>query len=445
MHVLRAYRTPRYFGIAVVSALIAGALLGYLAKRTNAGWLADTLQTIGDIFTNLLQVVVIPLVFTAIVVGVNSLRRLGGTRVAARIGGKTLLWFATTSLIAVLIGIVIGLIVRPGAGVHVTPSAANASSVAGKTHGSWTTLVHDLVPDNFFAAFANGEILQVVFLAVLIGTASYALGEKAESFVRLNQSIFDIIQQVLRWVIMLAPLGVLGLIGHAFASYGNEFVKPLLALLITVYAGCLVILLGVYPLLLRFVGRVSPVAFFRKAWPTIEFAFVSRSSSATVPLSRQTVVDLGVEPGYAGFAVPLGSTTKMDGCAAVYPALASIFIANLFGIQLSVWQYVVIVLVAVFGALATAGTTGWFTMLTLTLGAIDLPPSVVATGVAIVYGIDPIMDMMRTATNVTGQMVVPTLVARGEDLLNDEKLRGPSGPPLLSPSEQPSKPEPATP
>lgn len=445
MHILRAYRTPRYFGFAVVGALIAGALLGYLAKRSNAGWLASTLQTIGDIFTNLLQVAVIPLVFTAIVVGINSLRHLGGTRVAARLGGKTLLWFATTSLIAVLIGIVIGLVAHPGAGVHVTPSAANASSVAGKAHGSWTTLVHDLVPDNFFAAFAGGEILQVVFLAVLIGTASYALGEKAEPFVRLNQSIFDIIQKMLSWVIMLAPLGVLGLIGHAFASYGNEFVKPLLALLITVYAGCLVILLGVYPLLLRFVGRVSPVAFFRKAWPTIEFAFVSRSSSATVPLSRQTVVDLGVEPGYAGFAVPLGSTTKMDGCAAVYPALASIFIANLFGIQLSVWQYVVIVLVAVFGALATAGTTGWFTMLTLTLGAINLPPSVVATGVAIVYGIDPIMDMMRTATNVTGQMVVPTLVARGEDLLDDEKLRKPSGPPLLSPSEQLSKPEPATP
>jgi len=425
MSFVRAYNQPKVFGIAVVGALILGALLGFLAKTANLGWLAATLKTVGDIFTNLLQLAVIPLVFTAIVVGINSLRHLGGTRVAARLGGKTLLWFATTSLIAVLIGIAIGLITHLGTGVHVVPSAANASSVAGKAHGSWSTLVNDLVPDNFFAAFANGEILQVVFLAVLIGAAAYALGEKAEPFVRLNQSIFDVIGKVLSWVIKLAPLGVLGLIGHAFASYGNEFVKPLLVLLIAVYAGCLLILLGVYPALLRFVGRVSPLAFFRKAWPTIEFAFVSRSSSATVPLSRQTVVDVGVPPGYAGFAVPLGSTTKMDGCAALYPALASIFIANLFGIQLAVWQYVVIVLVAVFGALATAGTTGWFTMLTLTLGAINLPPAVVATGVAIVYGVDPILDMMRTATNVTGQMVVPVLVARSESLLDEEALRTP--------------------
>ena len=131
-----------------------------------------------------------------------------------------------------------------------------------------------------------------------------------------------------------------------------------------------------------------------------------------------------MDPGYAGFAVPLGTTTKMDGCAAVYPALATIFIAHVTGVQLAAWQYLVIVAVAVFGALATAGTTGWFTMLTLTLGAIGMPPQVIAVGLAVVYGIDPIMDMMRTATNVAGQITVPTVVARQEGLLDERVARG---------------------
>lgn len=414
----------KYFGISVVVALLLGAVLGFVAKQTGSAWLAGTLNTIGEIFTHLLQFVVIPLVFTAIVVGINSLRHLGGTRMAARLGGKTLLWFAITSLIAVCIGIALGLITGLGSGVDVTPSAGNEHKAANATTGSWSSLINGLVPDNFFSAFSEGKILQVVFIALLVGVATYALGEKAEPFVRLNRSVFEIVQKIIGWVIKLAPIGVLGLIGHAFASYGNQFVKPMLVLIITVYVGCLLVMFGVYPLLLRFGAGVGPGRFFRRAWTVLQFAFVSRSSSATLPLSRQATVDLGVEEGYASFAVPLATTTKMDGCAAIYPALASIFIANLFGVQLSVWQYLVIVAVAVFGALATAGTTGWFTMLTLTLGAINLPPAVVATGVAIVYGIDPIMDMMRTATNVTGQMVVPIVVSSREKLLDKRRYRG---------------------
>jgi Na+/H+-dicarboxylate symporter len=431
---VRTYTKPKVFGLITLGALLLGALLGFIAKNSSVGWLAETLDTIGTLFTNLLQVTVIPLVFTAIVVGINSLRSLGGPRTAARLGGKTLLWFAITSFIAVLIGIVLGLIFRPGTGVRVTPSEATVDRLAQRAQGDWWTFIKDLVPDNFIAAFADGQVLQVVFLSLLIGIATYALGERAAPFVTFNQAVFDVIQKVLGWIIRLAPLGVLGLIGHAFATYGNQFVKPLFSLIGTVYLGAALILFVVYPVLLRVVGQVSPLRFFGKAWTALEFAFVSRSSGATLPLSRQTAVNLGVDPGYAGFAVPLGTTTKMDGCAALYPALATIFIANIFGVQLSFLQYVGIVLVAVFGALATAGTTGWFTMLTLTLATVNLPPEVTATGIAIVFGIDPILDMVRTATNVGGQITVPVLVARQENLLDDEVLNTPSTPPLLQPA-----------
>nr|WP_042195688.1 dicarboxylate/amino acid:cation symporter [Kibdelosporangium sp. MJ126-NF4]CEL22162.1 sodium:dicarboxylate symporter [Kibdelosporangium sp. MJ126-NF4]CTQ92943.1 sodium:dicarboxylate symporter [Kibdelosporangium sp. MJ126-NF4] len=420
MSFVRTYTKPKVFGLITLGALVAGALLGFLAKDSGSKWLSESLTTIATVFTNLLQFTVIPLVFTAIIVGVTSLRGLGGPRTATRLGGRTLLWFAITSLIAVLIGIVIGLIVQPGDGVQVTPTKANVAKIGDRAGGNWWTFVQDLVPDNFLHAFSEGNVLQVVFLSLIVAAATYALGERANAFVTFNQAVFDVTQKVLGWIILLAPIGVLGLIGKAFANYGNQFIKPLFSLIWTVYLGAVLITFVVYPLLLRFVGRISPRRFFAKSWTALQFAFVSRSSGATLPLSRQSAVDLGVSPGYAGFAVPLGTTTKMDGCAALYPALASVFIANIAGIQLSAVQYIGIVLVAVFGALATAGTTGWFTMLTLTLSAINLPPEVTATGLAIVIAIDPILDMARTATNVAGQITVPVLVARQENLLADE-------------------------
>ena len=424
-------RRTLLFGLLVLAGLVLGAVLGVIAKATEAEWLVTTLDTIGTVFTSLLQFTVIPLVFTAIVVGFTSLRGLGGARTATRLGGKTLLWFGITSFIAVLIGIAVGLISGAGSGVTVTPSETALEKIAARDQGDWLTVLNGLVPENIVSAFAEGEVLQVVFVAVLVGVATFALGDKAAPFVAVNRAVFDIIQKLLGWIIRLAPLGVLGLIGTAFATYGNEFVRPLLSLIIAVYVASALVLFVVYPVLLRFVGGVNPLTFYAKAWTALQFAFVSRSSGATLPLSRQTAVNLGVEPGYAGFAVPLGTTTKMDGCAALYPAIATIFIANLFGYSLSFWQYVGIVAVAVFGAFATAGTTGWFTMLTLTLSTIGLPPELIATGVAIVFGIDPILDMIRTATNVAGQITVPVLVARGEGLLDDEVLHEPSDPPLL--------------
>ena len=416
----RAWQKPRVFAVLTISGLLLGALLGLTARLTGSDWLATTLDTIGTLFTGALQFTVAPLVFLAIVVGIVSLRDLGGGRTAARLGGRTVAWFAGTSLIAVLIGIAIGLIFRPGQGVQITADPSDLAEVGERTTGSWSAFLTDLIPDNPVAAFADNNVLQVVLAALVVGAAAYALGEKAEPFVAVSRSAFEIVLTIIRWIIVLAPIGVLGLIGNAFATYGSGVIGSLAGLIGTVYLGCALVLFVVYPVLLRAVANIGPRRFFGVTWPTLQFAFVSRSSGASLPFSRQAAVDLGVPPAYAGFAVPLASTTKMDGCAAVYPALATIFIANISGVQLAVWQYVVIVAVSVFGALATAGTTGWFTMLTLTLAAVGMPPAVIAAGIAVIIGIDPIMDMVRTATNVAGQITVPTLVAAQEDLLERE-------------------------
>jgi Na+/H+-dicarboxylate symporter len=184
------------------------------------------------------------------------------------------------------------------------------------------------------------------------------------------------------------------------------------------------VLFGVYPLLLVLAGRgLNPLRFFQGAWPAIELAFVSRSSVGTMPVTQRVVTErLGVPRDYASFAVPFGATTKMDGCAAIYPALAAIFVAQVFGVSLGVEDYLLIAFVSVVGSAATAGLTGATVMLTLVLSTLGLP----LEGVGLLLAIDPILDMMRTATNVAGQALVPVIVARREGLLDEEIYNGPA-------------------
>src|SRR5690606_41524046 len=210
--------------------------------------------------------------------------------------------------------------------------------------------------------------------------------------------------------------GTLGLIGRAIATYGWESLTNLGTFAVAVYLGLALVLFVVYPVLLRVHG-LSPLSYFKGAWPAIQLGFVSRSSVGTLPVTeRVTYRNLGVPRAYASFAVPFGATTKMDGCAAIYPALSAIFVAQFFGIELSLWHYLLIVFVSVIGSAATAGLTGAVVMLTLTLSTLGLP----LAGVGLLLAIDPILDMMRTATNVAGQALVPVIVAKRNGLLDPQ-------------------------
>jgi Na+/H+-dicarboxylate symporter len=265
-------------------------------------------------------------------------------------------------------------------------------------------------------------VLQLIVIAVAIGVAALKVGEPAEPFVGFVRSALAIVQKVLWWVILLAPIGTLGLIGNAVATYGWESLGSLGVFAGAVYAGLALVLFVVYPVLLRAHG-LSPLRFFAGAWPAIQLAFVSRSSIGTLPVTeRVTEQNLGVPRHYASFAVPLGATTKMDGCAAIYPALAAIFVAQFFGVDLSITDYLLIALVSVVGSAATAGVTGAVVMLTLTLSTLGLP----LAGVGLLLAIDPILDMGRTAVNVAGQALVPTIVSKREGILDVERYRSTS-------------------
>ncbi|MFE6738809.1 dicarboxylate/amino acid:cation symporter [Streptomyces tubercidicus] len=401
-------RIPKVpFWVQILAGLALGVLLGWIAKSGDVGWLTATLQHIGDLFVQLLKLAVAPLVFFAILVSITNLRQVNN---AARLASRTLLWFMVTSLIAVAIGLAIGLLSSPGAGTGLTPKDGKAPEEAG----SWIDFLTGIVPTDIITPFTELNVLQIVFMAAVAGIAALQLGEKAEPVLTISRSVLELLQKALWWVIRLAPLGTVGLIGNAIATYGWNLIGKYATFTVDIYVGCALVLFGVYPLLLSTVAKVNPLQFFRGAWPAIQLAFVSRSSVGTMPVTQQVTERLGVPREYASFAVPFGSTTKMDGCASIYPAIAAIFIAQIFDVPLGIGDYVLIAFVSVIGSAATAGLTGATVMLTLTLSTLGLP----LEGVGLLMAIDPILDMMRTATNVAGQAVIPVLVSAREKILD---------------------------
>lgn len=419
-------RLPRWatsFGPQIIAALLVGLGLGLLAKNMGTvdgepNWLTTTLSTIGSRYVSLLKAAVVPLIFTAVVSSIANLRQVSN---AARLAWQTLLWFAITALIAVAIGIALGVLLQPGANADATaPDGYDGGT------GSWIGFLTGLIPGNFLGLTAsttetlttslNFNVLQVLVIAIAVGIAALKVGKPAAPFLALNASALAVIQKVLWWIIRLAPLGTVGLIGRAVATYGWDTIGSLGTFTLAIYLGLALVLFVVYPVLIKAHG-LSVRQWFSGAWPAIQLGFVSRSSVGTLPLTqRVTERNLGVPRAYASFSVPLGATTKMDGCAAIYPAIAAIFVAQFFGIDLNIGQYLLIAVVAVLGSAATAGTTGAVVMLTLTLSTLGLP----LEGVALLLAVDPILDMGRTAVNVAGQTVVPTIVAKRNGLLQPE-------------------------
>ncbi|MEU0893220.1 dicarboxylate/amino acid:cation symporter [Streptomyces massasporeus] len=420
---LKFFKVP--FWAQILAGLVLGVFLGWLARNQDLSWLVTTLEKVGDTFIGLLKLAVAPLVFFAILVSITNLRKVNN---AARLASRTLLWFMITSLIAVSIGLIIGLVTNPGAGTGLTPK----DGAKPESTGSWIDFLTGIVPTDVITPFTELNVLQIVFMAAVAGIAALQLGEKAQPILTLSESVLSLLQKALWWVIRLAPIGTIGLIGYAIATYGWDLIGKYATFTADIYVGCLIVLFGVYPTLLATVAKVNPIQFFKGAWPAIQLAFVSRSSVGTMPLTQKVTERLGVPKEYASFAVPFGATTKMDGCAAIYPAIAAIFVAQIFDIQLGVGDYLLIAFVSVVGSAATAGLTGATVMLTLTLSTLGLPME----GVGLLLAIDPILDMIRTATNVAGQALIPVLVSARENLLDRDAYATADGSSLDDPFDK---------
>ncbi|SOD56892.1 Na+/H+-dicarboxylate symporter [Pseudoxanthomonas wuyuanensis] len=389
----------------VVAGFVLGALAGWAFGPAAETWFGP----LGTLYVTLIKMIAVPLVFFAVI---NAVASLHGQKSVAALGGRTFLWFAATAALAVVVGLSMGWLLQPGKGLSGLTVAAGYSVREVPTS---VQVLLDVVPANPFRALTEGRILQVIFFAGLVGFALVKLGERSAALRKLAGEASETMIQVTRFVLEMTPLGTFGLIAGLIGAYGFEKLLPLGSFVLALYLACAAHIVLSYGGLLLAHG-LNPLKFFRGAAPGMQVAFVSSSSFASMPVAIRSVThNLGVDKDYAAFAVPLGASIKMDGCGAIYPALTSVFVAQYFGLDLSVDQYFIILLASVLGSFGTAGVPGTaIVMVTLVLSAAGLP----LEGIGYLVAIDRVLDMMRTMTNVTGQMLVPVLVAKETGLLD---------------------------
>lgn len=402
-----------WFGIPfwqrVIGAFLLGAALGALAPE-----LGISVKPAGDLFIKAIKMLVAPLIFCALV---SAITEMAGARNSGRLGAKTVGLFLLTAIIASVIGLTFGtLLLNPPS----EPLQAAADFVP-KEIPSVSAVFLNMIPSNPFAALVEGNVLQIVVFAVLVGVAINAVGSPAAGLKQALQGGAQVMYRITKLVLELTPLGVFGLMAWVVGSYGLDSLLPLASFVGVIYLACLVHIIVVYGFFVYRFGGVSPWQFFKAVFSAQVVAYTTCSSFGTLPVAHQTVTQkLGVSERYASFVLPLGSTINMDGCGGIYPAVAAIFIAQLYGIDLTIGQYLLITATATLASVGTAGVPGTaMVMLTVTLNAIGLP----LEGIAFIAAIDRIIDMMRTATNVTGDMMVALVVGRSEGEVDETRLQ----------------------
>lgn len=387
----------------VLGGFVLGALLGGVAAD-----IAVAMQPFGELFIRLIQMLVVPLVFCAIVSAITSLKEHQNIKGLVI---KTLALFLLTAVIASLIGLGVG------SAMDLMPATElTAAEVTERDVPPVTQVFLNMIPSNPFAAMVEGRILQIIVFAALVGVAINAIGDKGRPAQDIFKSGSEVMFQITRMVLELTPIGVFGLMAWVVGTYGIETLLPLGKFILAIYIACILHMVVVYGLLVRYGAKMNPWQFAKAIFPTQIVAYTTSSSYGTLPSTYRTTTErLGVDKDYASFSLPLGATMNMDGCGGIYPAIAAIFIAHLYGIPLGFTEYVLITMTATIASIGTAGVPGSaMVMLTVTLSAVGLP----LEGIAFIAAVDRIIDMIRTTTNVTGDMVVSSVVARSEGLLS---------------------------
>ena len=359
------------------------------------------IRPFGALFLNLIKMLVVPLVFSSIVVGTCG---LGDARQVGRVGAKTVLFYLVTTAAAVTLGLAAGNLFPLGRGLNLTAPAGQAPAEAV----SPVDTLLNIIPSNPVAALAEGNMLQIIFFAIALGGAAILIGEKREPLVRVCESLAQAMYALTGAVMKLAPFAVFALIAPVAAAYGGDVLLPLAGVVLAVYGACALHMLAVYSAAVGGLGGMSPLRFFREAGGAILFAFSSASSAATLPLSMETAERLGVPQGVRSFVLPLGSTINMDGTA-IYQGVCVLFIANAYGVPLDFGAQLAVILTCTLSSIGTAGVPGAGTlMLSMVLQSAGLP----LEGVGLVWGVDRILDMARTAVNITGDLACAVVVGR---------------------------------
>lgn len=389
-------------------ALIAGILFGIIIDTFKLYSILEYIvQPIGTIFLNLMKMTIIPLILATLITSITSVGDMGRL---GFLGKKTLTYYAFTTFSAAFVAIALALILKPGAGVVLT-----ASDFVPPAQTDLMSLFMDIVPTNPFKSLTEGNTLQVIVFAVFVGFGINSVGEKADNLKALFSSFSDVMFKIIELIMKLAPIAVFALIADVIATNGWDVILSLIKLIFVIALGCLIQYVVIYGGSIKLFTKVNPIKFFKAALPAQMFAFSTASSAATLPLSMKAVQeDLGISKTLSSFVLNLGSTVNMNG-GAIYQAVCAVFISQIYGIELTFMQLVIILITASLASVGAAAIPGTvIVMMTMVLSSVGLP----LEAIALIAGVDRILDMITTSINVTGDIAGCVFVSAQEDKKN---------------------------
>ena len=401
----------------IFAALILGCLCGVLMHYVvPSGYVKDTVfvngifYVVGNGFIRLMKMLVVPLVFCSLVCGSMA---MGDTKSLGKIGVKALLFYLVTTALAISVALAVGHLINPGIGLDISGMEAVETSTAEAVSTADTIL--NIIPENPIASLANGEMLQVIVFALIVGVILAKLQDKTQLVTNFFQQGNDIMMEMTMMVMGLAPIGVFCLIAKTFAGLGFSAMVPMFKYMGAVLLALFIQCCGVYQILLALLTRLNPLRFLKKFAPVMGFAFSTATSNATIPMNIDTLEEkIGVNRRISSFTIPLGATINMDGTS-IMQGVAVVFVAQAFGIQLTPADYLTVIATATLASIGTAGvpSVGLVT-LAMVFDSVGLP----VAGIGLIMGIDRILDMARTAVNITGDAVCTTIVAHQDGALD---------------------------
>lgn len=383
--------------IAIVLGFAAGIVFG---EKT------EQIKIIGDVFIRLLKMIIVPLILASIITGIIS---LGDVKRLGRIGLKTFIYYMVTTALSVTIGLILVNMLHPGTSVELPTE--QTVDLTQREAPTIISIITDIIPKNIFDAMANDQVLSIIFFSILLGVAISSVGEKAKPLASFFDAFYDVMMKITGWIMRFAPIGIFALMAHIIGTMGLAVLRPLFLYMLTVILGLAFHAIVVLPVLLKIIGKYSPVKLFKDVFSAIATAFSTASSAATLPITMDCLQkNTGVSNKITSFVLPLGATINMDGTA-LYEAVAAMFIAQVYGIDLGLGQQLIIMITATLASIGAAAipSAGLVTMI-IVLKAVNLP----VEGIAMILAVDRILDMCRTAVNLWGDTCGTVVVAKLE-------------------------------
>ena len=403
--------------IGLFAGLILGIFLCYVVPDSHIKTdiiVEGILYVIGQGFIRLMKMLVVPLVFCSIVCGSMS---IGDTKKLGAVGVRTLIFYLTTTALAVTVALSVGNLLNPGIGLDMSKIKSSADAVETMESTSLISTILNIIPDNPINSLASGNMLQIIVFALIVGLILAKIGDRAETVANFISQFNDIMMEMTMMVMAIAPVGVFCLVARTFANIGFSALVPLAKYMIAVLLALALQCLGVYQIMLKIFTGLNPIRFLKKFFPVMAFAFSTATSNATIPLSIDTLdKNVGVSKKISSFTIPLGATINMDGTS-IMQGVAVVFAAQAFGIHLDMMDYITVIGTATLASIGTAGvpSVGLVT-LTMVFNSVGLP----VEAIGLIMGIDRILDMVRTAVNITGDAVCTTIVAKQNNALDLE-------------------------